>query len=44
MDVWVGGQVFAKRVIGDVLELGFVIFCIADAVFVVAGVPDFSRR
>ena len=44
MDVRVGFQVFTKRVVSNVLELGCVIVSVADAVFVVASVPDFTWR
>jgi len=39
-----GFQVFTKRVVSNVLELGCVIVSVADAVFVVASVPDFTWR
>jgi len=44
MDMWIGGQSFAMRVVRDVLLLHRKVVFVADAVLVIAGVPDFSGR
>ena len=44
VDVGVVCVVFSGGIVGYVLELLVVVVLVADAVFVVAGVPDFSGR
>ncbi len=44
VDVGVSEDVFADGILGDVVALGFVVGEVADAVLMVAGVPDLAGR
>jgi hypothetical protein len=44
VDVWVVIVLSASGVVGYVAELAVEVFGVADAVFVIAGVPDLAGR